>query len=541
MKITKLHSVNHSDTVSKITFESKQDIKNMLVEKNDYLTKRGYAIFKEEYGLKQIEKIKRDLLVVPFVAEDYGAPPPSFPVYLESAKKLYLPKHWALKELGCLQKITTKEPVKINCKFVGGVRDNQMEPIKNFLDSCNLEGEYNVETLKKFSYGGIISLPCGWGKTVIGLYLCGKLGVKTLIIVHKEFLVNQWKERILQFIPDAKIGLIQQNITDVIGKDIVIGMLQSISMKDYPEWIFDEFGFTILDECHHLGAEVFSRALPKVNSKYILGLSATPHRTDGLNKVFEWYLGPYVFAVKEQNKRKVRVNMIYYNNPNPLYSGNENLPNGKPCLARMTNNITEFNRRNELILEIMRRTLIKDGTHVLALSDRREHLKYLHEQIDERKISSVGYYVGGMKQKDLKESESKRFVLGTFTMAAEALDIATLNTLLLMTSHSGGSVHTQSCGRILRKDHGEITPTIWDIVDDFSTYKNQAKKRMEYYKKQNYDIFKVFINDHDDTPISELLNNLDKMESVSVRKERKKLEKPKLEEIECLIKEDDDY
>jgi superfamily II DNA or RNA helicase len=318
-------------------------------------------------------------------------------------------------------------------------------------------------------------------------------------------------------------------------------MLQSISMKDYPEWIFDEFGFTILDECHHLGAEVFSRALPKVNSKYILGLSATPHRTDGLNKVFEWYLGPYVFAVKEQNKRKVRVNMIYYNNPNPLYSGNENLPNGKPCLARMTNNITEFNRRNELILEIMRRTLIKDGTHVLALSDRREHLKYLHEQIDERKISSVGYYVGGMKQKDLKESESKRFVLGTFTMAAEALDIATLNTLLLMTSHSGGSVHTQSCGRILRKDHGEITPTIWDIVDDFSTYKNQAKKRMEYYKKQNYDIFKVFINDHDDTPISELLNNLDKMESVSVRKERKKLEKPKLEEIECLIKEDDDY
>jgi superfamily II DNA or RNA helicase len=318
-------------------------------------------------------------------------------------------------------------------------------------------------------------------------------------------------------------------------------MLQSISMKDYPEWIFDEFGFTILDECHHLGAEVFSRALPKVNSRYTLGLSATPYRTDGLNKVFEWYLGPYVFAVKEQNKRKVRVNMIYYNNPNPIYSGSENLPNGKPCLARMTNNITEFNRRNELILEIMRRTLIKDGTHILALSDRREHLKYLHEQIDERNISSVGYYIGGMKQKDLKESESKRFVLGTFTMAAEALDISSLNTLLLMTSHSGGSVHTQSCGRILRKDHGDITPTIWDIVDDFSSYKNQAKKRMEYYKKQNYDIFKVCINDHDDIPIIDLLNSLDKMECASVRKERKKLEKPKMEQVECLIQEDDEY
>jgi len=541
MKNTKVHKVNHSDTISKIPFETKEDIKNMLVEKNDYISKRGFVISKNEYGLKQIEKIKRDLLVVPFVAEDYGAPPASFPVFLESTKKLYLPKHWAFKELGAPQKITIKEPVKINCKFAGGVRENQMEPIKNYLDSCNLHGEYNTESLTKFSYGGIISLPCGWGKTVIGLYLCGILGVKTLIIVHKEFLVNQWKERIQQFIPDAKIGIIQQNITDVIGKDIVIGMLQSISMKDYEDWIFDEFGFTILDECHHLGAEVFSRALPKVNSKYILGLSATPHRTDGLNKVFEWYLGPYVFTVKEQNIRKVRVNMVYYNNPNPLYSGNDSLPNGKPCLARMTNNITEFNRRNELILEIMRRTTVKDGTHILALSDRREHLKYLHEQIDERKISSVGYYVGGMKQKNLKESESKRFVLGTFTMAAEALDIASLNTLLLMTSHSGGSVHTQSCGRILRKDHGEITPTIWDIVDDFSSYKNQAKKRMEYYKKQNYDIFKVFINDKDDIPISEMISNLDKMESVFVRKQRKLVEIPAKNEVKCLIDEDDNY
>jgi hypothetical protein len=110
-----------------------------------------------------------------------------------------------------------------------------------------------------------------------------------------------------------------------------------------------------------------------------------------------------------------------------------------------------------------------------------------------------------------------------------------------MTSHSGGSVHTQSCGRILRKDHGDITPTIWDIVDDFSSYKNQAKKRMEYYKKQNYDIFKVCINDHDDIPIIDLLNSLDKMECASVRKERKKLEKPKMEQVECLIQEDDEY
>jgi superfamily II DNA or RNA helicase len=543
-KNSKVTKVTVTETRVQIpNIQTKDDIKNLLVEKNDYLTKRGYAIFKEEHDLKYIDKLRRDLLAVPFVAEDYGAPPASFPVYLESPKKLFIPKHYAFQNIGTPTKITLKEPTKMTCQFAGGVRANQMEPIKNFLDSCNLDGQYTAESLTKYSYGGIISLPCGWGKTVIGLYLAARLGVKTLIIVHKEFLVNQWKERIQQFLPDAKIGTIQQNKMDVIGKDICIGMLQSVSMKEYPDWVFEDFGFTILDECHHLGAEVFSRALPKINSKYMLGLSATPTRTDGLNKVFEWYLGPYVFVVKEQNTRKVRVNMVYFNNPNPLYSGSESLPNGKPCLARMTNNITEFNRRNELILNIMRRASESSGTHVLALSDRREHLKYLHEQISERNIATVGYYVGGMKDKDLKDSESKRIVLGTFTMAAEALDIASLNTLILMTSHSGGAVHTQSCGRILRKDHGEITPTIWDIVDDFSSYKSQAKKRLDYYKKQNYDIFKININDHDDIPLEELVANLDKMESVQVRKARKIGEKQEAvnKQAVCLIGEDDDY
>ena len=72
---------------------------------------------------------------------------------------------------------------------------------------------------------------------------------KTLIIVHKEFLLNQWKERLEQFMPDAKIGRIQGPIIDIEGKDVVIGMLQSLSMKHYEQTMFLDFGFTILDEC----------------------------------------------------------------------------------------------------------------------------------------------------------------------------------------------------------------------------------------------------------------------------------------------------
>ena len=86
--------------------------------------------------------------------------------------------------------------------------------------------------------GGIITLKCGGGKTVISLYCITKLKRKTLIIVHKTFLMNQWRDRILEFIPDASIGYIQGSNIDVEGKDIVIGMLQSISQKDYELSIF---------------------------------------------------------------------------------------------------------------------------------------------------------------------------------------------------------------------------------------------------------------------------------------------------------------
>ena len=109
--------------------------------------------------------------------------------------------------------------------------------------------------------------------------------------------MTQWYDRIGEFIPDAKIGKIQQDTIDIEGKDIVLAMVQSLSMKEYPEDTFESFGLVIFDECHHLGAEVFSKCMAKVQSKYMLGLSATPNRKDGLRKVFEWYIGDIAYML----------------------------------------------------------------------------------------------------------------------------------------------------------------------------------------------------------------------------------------------------
>lgn len=256
--------------------------------------------------------------------------------------------------------------------------------------------------------------------TILGIYLSCKLARKTLVVVHKEFLLNQWKERIEQFCPEAKLGLIKQNKVNIEGKDIVLAMLQSISMKDYPDNTFDSFGFVIVDECHHLAAEVFSRALPKISTKYMLGLSATPNRKDKLDKVFEWYLGDFVYKNTKREKDLVNVEIIEYDNPDKKNYGKvETFFNGRQevnCISKMITNICLFAPRTKLIIDRLI-GLINEERKILILSDRREHLKIMKEDIDNLEICSTGYYVGGSKQQELKESEEKDVILGTYSMA----------------------------------------------------------------------------------------------------------------------------
>ena len=147
--------------------------------------------------------------------------------------------------------------------------------------------------------------------------------------------MTQWFDRIQEFLPTARIGKIQQNTIDIDNKDIVLAMVQSLSMKEYKSDVFSSFGLAVFDECHHLGAEVFCRALPKVATYYMLGLSATPNRKDGLRKVFEWYLGDMVYCIKQREPDMVLVDLIEYYNDDLRYCKEELMYNGTKCTSRM--------------------------------------------------------------------------------------------------------------------------------------------------------------------------------------------------------------
>ena len=375
------------------------------------------------------------------------------------------------------------------------MREKQLPVINTFLKECEISG------------GGIVCLPCGFGKTVIGLNILSQLKKKTLVVCHKEFLLNQWKERIQMFLPKANLGCIQQKKIEIEDKDIVLGMLQSIAMRDYPIETFDSFGFIIFDECHHLGAEVFSKALPKLTAPYMLGLSATPDRKDGLSKVFEYYLGDMVYCVKEREPDTVSVKIIKYFSENEKYCEPEINFRGQLNSPAMITKVCSYNHRTEILIDEIK-SLVKIGRRILVLSERRDHLDYFYKSLIQREICDCGYYVGGMKQDDLNESSKKQVVLGTFHLASEGMDVPELNTVILASPKTDIQ---QSIGRIFRQKAEDRThqPLIIDIIDEnIKSFKNKFYQRNKIYKQNKYQINKVEIFEKKKKIIDQLKNDV---------------------------------
>lgn len=447
-----------------------------------YLGKRGYVLIKKHFSDNVLNNLRNELTVKPYVSDDYGAPPEEFKVYTENSTKIYLPKFYGIENFGPPELDRIPHGQDINLEFNGSLRPNQIEPANVAISTCLKTG------------GGILSLPCAYGKTALALYILSKLGKKSLIIVHKEFLLNQWIERIQQFLPTARIGVIQQDKVDIDDKDIIIAMLQSISMKEYALDTFDSMNTVIIDESHHISSRVFSRALRKVNSKYMIGLSATPNRKDGLTKVFKWYIGDVFYSKKHIDTNIVHVERLIIKSNNEFYSKECTNYRMKPMMPKMINNICENMNRTKIIIHWIKE-LLEEDRKILVLSDRRAHLEDIYKLLDKENIKSVGYYVGGMKQKDLDISAKKCVILGTYAIAQEGLDIPGIDTEILSSPKSD---IIQAVGRILRKKHEDKPAKIIDVVDTFSMFSSQAFKRNKLYKTRKYIIDDITVWDEFD-------------------------------------------
>ncbi len=418
----------------------------------------GYSITLATLPPHFLQIIKEQLYVKPLENPMFSKNVDPYPIFRISKTKIYLPRFYAQSEYSNAKNNLLPDGEPIELDFHGELREVQQKTITSTLDAY-----------EKYS-GGLISLDTGLGKTVVALNLISKMKLKTLILVHADFLVEQWVERIGQYLPTARVGIIRQAKCDYQDKDICIGMIQSIVSRDYPKECFRTFGHLIIDEVHHIGSRTFSSIFFKVQTKYMLGMSATPERKDGLSKVIYWFLGPQIVHFKRETNKPSIVTVKYTDAiPDQL-----NVV-GKVNCSGMITALTEDQKRNDIIVELVRQYTHETTRKILILSERRNHCEYLNERISQ--FVTSGVYLGGMKSESRNISKNCRVIVGTYQASGEGFDVPELDTLIMATPKSDVE---QAVGRILRQKN-ENDPIVIDLFDAFSIFQGQYQKRKKYY------------------------------------------------------------
>lgn len=436
------------------------------------LCQRGYRILKRDVNEHHV---KGCLTVKPYIPAVFVKPQFVKPhkLFSEDNEYLYVPKHYGIETFGQFLK-TDREVQKTSDHhwfFNGTLRDIQIPVVNSFL--------------KPEPHDGIISLQTGGGKTICALYIAAQLKVPTIILVHNTFLKDQWVDRIKAFLPKARIGFLQGDTVDIHDKDVIVAMLQSLSLKDYGP-IFKHIGFTIVDECHHIASDCFSRSIPKVTSKYMLGLSATPERKDKLMYVIHWLLGPLLYKSNTADKVDDLVKVEYYEFEPTDKKFNDVIlnPSGVMFTSLMVNKVVASEERNKFLVEILEDVYADPKRRILVLTDRVEHAKVILEKMPPKMKTDAGILGRDVKAEQRQELiDTKRILIGTYQMCKEGFDVPSLNTLLMATSRPDVD---QILGRILREEKGvrKVHPLILDIVDP--AFRRQFQERLNLYKSRNY-------------------------------------------------------
>ena len=466
------------------------------------ISSKGYVVPKSI--LFSDPKIKSELTVRPY--SEQPRPTKKFIVYRYGQKYAYLPPYYGVTKFGpptipC----ETNAPIwSKKIKFKGSLRDKQKEPVR-----CVLRD------LMKPPNGAILSLNAGSGKTVLALYIASILRYRTAVVVNDSGLAQQWAERISQFVPRARIGIVQGAKFKVDDADIVIIMIQTLSQRKFtPEELStlqSAFGFVIWDECHHVLAETFHKALLRCGAKYRLGLSATPYRSDKLQYVIRWFIGPISYRNHTED-RPAEVRRIYWN-------GDSNMrvytTRGRgPDLHKIMDDMLCNDRRNGALCNDVVIPSLRKGRCIIMLCDRREHCEQVYNMLvsQARLLGSwdVRTYYGNMPFSKVVGAD---VLVATYRKCAEAFDYSDLNTCVLVSPIKAGGEDkppkwadiwewhkwldedeieagryvriNQICGRILRKDTGHM-PIIYDVVDSLWCYRKWTSGRVEYYRKCNW-------------------------------------------------------
>jgi superfamily II DNA or RNA helicase len=395
--------------------------------------------------------------------------------YSMNGTHMMVPKRWGLQhldELGVMGIEDMQHPVDIvsvRMELPHGLRPHQQEG-------------YNA-IRAAFDSGGnaMLCLHCGGGKTVTALYTASQLGMKCMILTHTAVLAHQWEAAIHQYCPDAVVGHVRQDKFDVEGKTHVIASLQSVSKRNY-DWSIAGIGLLVLDEVHHVAAPTLSQALIKATPRYVLGLTATPFRSDGLSPFLWAAIAPITYKVDTPKNEELRVFSVQ-----PSFdTAVDKYVCGQIHVASMLGDFVDCSSRVELIVAWIEFCSSKNR-HIIVISDRISLLELIDQKLSEESVNkgieqlSTAFLIGKTKQAQRAEAHLAQVILGSYSCISEGLDIRSLDTAILVTPRSGSNSIVQTVGRLLRD--GGRSPLVIDIVDKNTVFQAMWNKRCKIYKR----------------------------------------------------------
>lgn len=371
-----------------------------------------------------------------------------------------------------------------------------------------------IESTKRVQ--GMVSYPPGGGKTILGLTLWANLKQRTIVLVHTNDLVLQWKARIKSAFPEVIPGILNDTRVKAVkeGKEITIATVQTVASITNKREFFGKYGMVILDECHHASAPSFQCCIGEAPCLYRFGLSASQKRRDKkeflMNALFgDWIVRldysdikdrvvfPTIIPVSVQSSVEYTSLLRTVKIPNPetgKFEETEVLDYVKAFGA-----LSEDVLRNSLILDLLEEFLEDDKNIILTLSKRREQAKMLHDFISESGVPA-GLLLGGGTAKYVREKEEilnktrnrEIRVLSGTSVADEGLDVITLNVLVLTAPTSFTETLKQRLGRIMRDDKSDKEgkeAIVLDIVDiNIPEFMDAWKAREAFYKKNGMQI-----------------------------------------------------
>jgi superfamily II DNA or RNA helicase len=367
--------------------------------------------------------------------------------YLLENDMILLPFAYSIRELKMSRPSRDEYPA-MNVKFEGQLRSEQEIVKKESLNILSKTGSV------------MISLATGMGKTITSINLACHIKLKTLVVVNKIVLIKQWEEAILKVCPSATI---QKVSTKSELQDCDFYIINAINVEKMGKSFFIDIGNCIVDECHLIMAETLAKSLYYVYPRYLIGLSATPYRVDGLDPLLSFYFGEdKIIRLLHREHLVYKVNTGF--TPEIVLTKDGKV-NWGALLDQQANN----KERNELIIDIVKRF---SDRNILILSKRVEQGEYILNRLKEE-----GEYVDsliGSKQEFDRES---RILVATTSKAGTGFDYAKLDCLILACDLE--SYFIQALGRVLRRP--DVKPIVFDLLDDNRILESHFKTRKQVY------------------------------------------------------------